>query len=164
MQKKLDRHTVLNHFLVQVEHFPHIKQVAFSGRGMAFSALLHGKPVRGIVLARSSEYWACRLHLQRTTPDLIVCYQHDSVVPVHVLALEDGRAYSPEDLPGKYATLDAVKAERSRHAAKVFLGALLCGKKAAHDLLLAMPESTRRRYELRMHTYQRRTRGRPITS
>jgi len=113
-------------------------------------------------LTRSSEYWSYRLHLQRTTPGLIVCYRHESVVPVHMLALEDGRDYDPEDLPGKYATLEAVKAEHSRYAAKLFLGALLCGKKTAHDLLLKMPESTRRRYEYRMHTYQRRARGRPL--
>jgi len=118
--------------------------------------------MRGVALVRSSDYWEYRLHLQRGAIDLVVCYRHDSVVPVHVLALEDGRAYEPEDLPGKYTTLDAVKAEHSRYAAKVLVGALLCGKKAAHDLLLAMPESTRRKYEAKMHHYQRRQRGRPL--
>ncbi|HVB20388.1 MAG TPA: hypothetical protein VNG51_00395 [Ktedonobacteraceae bacterium] len=164
MQKTLARDTVLNHFISQLPHFRHIKKVELGEHGNAFSALLNGKrqPVQGVVLVRSSDYWEYRLHMQRSSVGLVVCYRHDSVVPVHVLALEDGRDYECEDLPGKYASLDVVRAERSRHAAKVFLGALLCGKKAAHDLLLNMDESTRRKYEARMHRYQRRQPGRPL--
>jgi hypothetical protein len=169
MQKTLDRETVLKHFLVQLAHFAVVKQVALTGHGTAFSALLNGKPVHGVTLVRSSDFWKYRLHLrskQQSPVGLVVCYRHDSVVPVHVLALEDGRDYEPEDLPGKYSSLDAVIAEHSRHAAKVMLGALLCGLKSAHDALgdEDMPESTRRKYEAKMHMYQRRRQGRPLAS
>jgi hypothetical protein len=165
MQRTLERDTVFKSFWTQLSHFPHVRQIALSGHGLAFSALLNGNTVRGVALVRSSDYWEYRLHLRRQSPiGLVVCYRHDSVVPVHVLALEDGRDYEPEDLPGKYSSLDAVIAERSRYAAKVFLGALMCGKKAAHDQLLAMHESTRRKYEAKMHHYQRRERGRPLAS
>lgn len=165
MQKTLARDLVLHHFFVQQPHFEHIKQVALTGRGLAFSALLNNKPVRGVALVQSSDFWKYRLHLstkRQPTPGLLVCYRHDSVVPVYVQALEDGRLYDPEDLPGKYTTIDEVAAQHSASAAKVLLGALLCGKKAAHDILLAMPGSTRRKYEAKMHHYQRRGRGRPI--
>ncbi len=162
MQKKLDRQTVFKHFIVQLVHFRHLKEVVLTGHGYAFSALLNSKTVQGVVLVQSSDFWEYRLHLEQSALELVVCYRHDSVVPVHVLALEDGRDYAPEDLPGKYTTLDVVKAEHSRHAAKVLVGALLCGKKAAHDLLLGMPTSTRRKYEAKMHAYQRRQAGRPL--
>lgn len=164
MQRTLDRLTILNHFLVQREHFPHISQVSLAGHGLAFSCLLRARPVQAVALVRSSDYWEYRLHLIASTLGLVVCYRHDSVVPCHVLALEDGREYEPENLPGKYTSLAEVRKERSRHAAKVFLGALLCGVKAAHDLLLEMPESTRRKYEARMHNYQRRRQGRPLAT
>jgi hypothetical protein len=172
MKRTLDRLTTFNHFLVQREHFPHISQVSLASQGMAFSCLLHSRPVQAVALVRSSDYWESRLHLpestgrkQRAPIGLVVCFRHDSVVPCHVLSLEDGREYQPEDLPGKYPNLQAVRNEHSRYAAKVFLGALLCGVKAAHDILMdkdTMPESTRRRYEAKMHMYQRRRQGRPL--
>ncbi len=167
MQRTLDRLTILNHFLVQRDHFPHITQVSLAGQGLAFSCLLNMRPVQGVVLVKSGDYWEYRLHLHKAPIGLIVCYRHDSVIPCHVLALEDGREYDPESLPGKYPNLEAVHKEHSRYAAKVFLGALLCGVKAAHDILLdkdATAESTRRKYEAKMHGYQRRGRGRPLAS
>src|SRR2546428_6037797 len=85
MQRTLDRLTILNHFLVQREHFPHISQVKLSGHGLAFSCLLHTRPVQAVALVRSSDYWEYRLHLQAAL-GLVVCYRHDSVVPCHVLA------------------------------------------------------------------------------
>jgi hypothetical protein len=171
MKRTLDRLTILNHFLVQREHFPHISQVSIASQGMAFSCLLNSRPMQAIALVRSSDYWESRLHLKKrsqkvfTPIGLIVRFRHDSVVPCHVLSLEDGREYQPEDLPGKYESLQVVRNEHSRYAAKVFLGALLCGVKSAHDILAdkdTMPESTRRKYEARMHMYQRRRQGRPL--
>jgi hypothetical protein len=170
MQKTLSRDTVYLHFLVQAAHYRAIKDIQPTGRGYAFSALLNGKPVVGVVLVRSSDFWEYRLHLEdkgnkrqhRPPVGLVVCYRHDSVLPVHVFALEDGRDYDREDLPAKYADFAKVRAEHSRHSAKVFLGGLLCGNKSAHDLLQDMDESTRRKYEARMHSYQRRPPGRPL--
>ena len=164
MKRTLERETVFTHFLTQLSHFSHIKEVKMSGHGLAFSCLLNGKSVRAVALVKSSDYWEYRLHLQRPSTTLVVCYRHDSVVPTHVLALEDGRDYEPEDLPGKYASIADVAASLSRHNARIFFGALMCGKKAAHDLLQDMKESTRRKYEAKMHKYQRRQRGRPLAS
>ena len=162
MQKDLQRDTVFQHFLLQQVHFASIQQVKPLPRGFSFTCTFQGKQVHGVVLVQSSDYWQYRLHLARTPIGLVVCHRHDSLLPVNVLSLEDGREYAPEDLPKKYETLDAVKTEHSRHAAKVLIGALLCGVAAAHDMLLAMPESTRRKYEAKMHRYQRRMRGRPV--
>ena len=162
MQKTLSRDTVYLHFLVQAAHYRAIKDIQPTGHGYAFAALLNGKPTNGVVLVRSSDFWEYRLHMHKTPPGLVVCYRHDSVLPVHVFALEDGRDYDREDLPGKYPDLAKVRAEHSRHSAKVLLGALLCGNKGAHDLLQGMDESTRRKYEARMHRYQRRPPGRPL--
>lgn len=164
MDRSLTRETVLHHFLLQQSHFSSVASVRFATRGLALALDYQGRHLRAVVLVKSSDYWEYRLHLASNRPGLIVCHRHDSLVPLPVLSLEDGREYQAEDLPKKYEQLAQARDEHSRHAAKVLLGALLCGVKEAHDLLLAMPESTRRKYELKMHTYQRRQRGRPLAS
>ena len=164
MDRRLTRETVLHHFLLQQSHFSSVASVRFSARGTALIVEYQGKQIPAIVLVRSSDYWEHRLHLTPNLCGLLIVHRHDSLVPLPVLSLEDGHEYAAEDLPKKYEKLSAARDEHSRHAAKVMLGALLCGVKEAHDLLLSMPESTRRKYELKMHTYQRRQRGRPLAS
>ncbi len=164
MDRRLTRETVLHHFLLQQSHFSSVASVRFASRGFALALSYQGRQVRGVVLVKSSDYWEYRLHLAHNAIGLIVVHRHDSLVPVDVLSLEDGREYAPEDLPQKYTSLSDVRNEHSRHAAKVLTGALLCGVKEAHDILASMPESTRRKYELKMSYYQRRQRGRPLAS
>lgn len=164
MQKTLDRATVYQHFLLQAVSYRAIKDIRPTGRGYAFSALLHGKRLNGVVLVKSSDFWERRIHLSAgyASLGLVACFKHDTVLPVAVFSLEDGHNYAPKELPNKYTDMTAVRAERSRHAALVFLGALLCGVGSAHKILKGMEESTRRKYEARMHSYQRRQAGRPL--
>lgn len=164
MQQSLHRLTVYRDFLLQWSHFANVRDVRPAARGLSFTATYQGRKVAGVVLVQSSDYWHYRLHLACNPIGLIVVHRHDSLVPIDVLSLEDGREYAPEDLPQKYTSLSDVRNEHSRHAAKVLTGALLCGVKEAHDILASMPESTRRKYEMKMSHYQRRQRGRPLAS
>lgn len=162
MQRDLDRETVMCHFLLQRGHFASIRDVVPAKSRLGFTATYNGKKVTGVVLVQSSDYWQQRLHMSRSPVSLVVCHRHDTIVPVDVLSLEEGREYPPESLPKKYESLEAVRKEGTRYSAKVLLGALLCGVKGAHDMLQAMPESTRRKYEAQMHKLQRREKGRPL--
>src|SRR5947208_14052477 len=105
MQRGLDRETVFHHFLLQQAHFGSIRDVMPARNGLGFTATYNGRRVTGVVLVLSSDYWNYRLHMARTQIALVVCMRHDSLLPVDVLSLEDGREYAPEDLPKRYETL-----------------------------------------------------------
>ncbi len=47
-----------------------------------------GQPYRALVLARSRDFWLQRIHLHRTRPTLVICYQHDTCLPCAALALD----------------------------------------------------------------------------
>src|SRR5579863_3682362 len=65
-----------------------------TGGAYAFSLVLRGRAYRSLFLVRSSDYWEKRVHktVEKTgqAPDLLICWEHDSCLPVDVLALRTG--------------------------------------------------------------------------
>lgn len=113
---------------------------------------------RSLVLARSSDYWQQRIHLQRKRPELVICSEHDTCLPCAVLALDEGYQYQPYDLPHWYSP----EKRGSARGSTVLLGQLLSGSEAGFQHLETLPRSTRYRYLARMsHLIQNRV-GRPL--
>ena len=163
MRRDTSREDIYRAFLTQASHFADVRDV--NGLPHALVELRYqGRPVLAVCLVHSSDYWYHRLHLSGQPVGLLIVGRHDTIVPVAVLSLEDGREYAPEDMPARYALNGGSLADlrRSHATAPLILGALLCGIAQAHALLPTLPDSTRRAYEKKMQAYQRRRRGRPL--
>jgi hypothetical protein len=167
VKKSLDRATVLSDFALQWSRLGQFSHVQLAPRGSGFSANYAGQAARGIVLVRSSDFWEYRLHLARTPLDLVVCYRHDTLLPVTVVELETGKHYRPHDYPHQFTSFEQAYQSRSRVGRLIIVGGLLCGVQRAYDLLDALrqagKESTRRTYENSAHAYQKRRRGRQLS-
>ncbi len=165
VNKTLDRKTVFSDFALQWHRLGSFSDVRFYPRGTGFLATYAGQQtVRGMVLVRSSEFWHYRLHLARFPLDLIVCYRHDTVLPVTVVEIETGKHYTPHEYPHQFTSYEDAYKARSQTGRLTIVGGLLCGVQRAYDLVATLPESTRRKYENSAHAFQKRRRGRQLTS
>ena len=169
MQKSLTRSTVAADFALQWKRIVGLAQVTFASRGSAFSCAYKGSAARGIVLVRSSDFWEYRLHLaQAGAPSLVVCYRHDTCLPVPIIELESGHQYKMHEFPRQFNSFEDAYQSRTRAGRLVIVGGLLCGMQAAYDLLAQLrqddKESTARKYETNAHHYQKRRPGRQVAT
>ena len=163
MKKTLDRRTVLSDFALQWHRLGSFSAVQFAPHGTGFLATYAGQMARGMALVRSSDFWHYRLHLARFSLDLIVCYRHDTVLPVTVVEIETGKHYQPHEYPHQFTSFEDAYQARSQTGRLTIVGGLLCGVQRAYDLVAVLPESTRRKYENSAHAFQKRRRGRQLT-
>lgn len=126
--------------------------------GYTFRMMMNGIEEQALVLEKSSDYWQKRIHLQNHRHSLLVVWKHDSCVPLSVLALCNGRYYSP--LASKEVAV------RNRYTAQVLLGQLMCGIQSAYDRLeqADIHPSVKYRYLAKVHALSHRKRGRPLAS
>src|SRR5215813_14315467 len=68
-------------------------------RGRAYSVVMKGNTYNAVVLLNSFQYYELQYHIARKKPDLVICYKHDSVLPVPVLSIRAGNYAEPHDLP-----------------------------------------------------------------
>ena len=162
VKKSLDRMTVLTVFALQWHRLGSFSSVQLSPRGSSFVATYAGQLARGMALVRSSDFWQYRLHLARVPLDLVVCYRHDTVLPVTVVEIETGKHYTPHEYPHQFTSYEDAYKARSRAGRLTIVGGLICGVQRAYDLVAALPESTRRKYENSAHDFQKRRRGRQL--
>jgi len=137
-----------------------ISEIAHIG-GRAYSLIMAGRPYTAVILPTSFDFYQLRYHIAKRVPDLVICFQHDTVVPVMCLSLKAGRIAKPCDLP-----TGIIDVERQRHRSKigsqVLLGMYLCGVRSAQKLVNELPARSRRRYIERARELGKRTRGRPV--
>ena len=119
-----------------------------------------GQSYRALVLARSRDFWLQRIHLHRTRPSLVICYQHDTCLPCAALALDEGYLYEGCELPHWYAPPKRCTARGHM----VLLGQLLSGVDAGFQQLEQLPRSTRYRYLARMKQLMQNRAGRPLVA
>jgi len=119
-----------------------------------------GQSYRALVLARSRDFWLQRIHLHRTRPTLVICYQHDTCLPCAALALDEGYLYEGGELPHWYAPPKRFTARGHM----VLLGQLLSGVDAGFLQLETLPRSTRYRYLSRMKQLMHNRAGRPLVA
>jgi len=169
MQKSLTRSTVAADFALQWPRIVGLTSVMFASRGSAFTCGYRGSAARGIVLVRSSDFWEYRLHLARAgAPGIVVCYRHDTCLPVPVIELESGHQYRTHEYPRQFSSFEDAYTSRTRAGRLTIVGGLLCGMQAAYDLLAQLrqggKESSARKYENGAHEYQKRRPGRQVAT
>ena len=129
-------------------------------RGRLYSLVMHETSYVAVVLVHSFDYYALRYHLTPTPPTLILCYVHDTVVPIPVLSTKVGNFAKAYELPEEIEDVEAQR--KSRTGARVFIGMYISCMRRAQDLMKELPESTRYRYLQKVKWLSRRKRGRPV--
>lgn len=115
--------------------------------------------LRMVFLPSSREFWALPRFRAQTNASrdlLVICWQHNSCLPVPCLALNEGYCYDRYELPHGFS----LKAPFTKRSSSIFLGALLAGRQEAYEELARMPRATRARYMARVQEAVVR-RGRP---
>ena len=115
-----------------------------------------------VVLLSSFDYYSKRYHLGKIVPSFVICFEHNTVLPLPVLSLRAGNLAEPYELPLTVELADLAMKRRSKLAHKVLLGMALSGMKAAQVILRDLPETTRRRYTSELKSFGKRGRGKPV--
>src|SRR5436190_22462048 len=150
---------VLYLFLARVDNYG-VTNVAHI-RGRAYSVTMNGERYNAVVLSNSFAFYEKRYHLARSRPDLVICFQHDTALPVPVLSMKAGRLAQKYDLPGGITNVEKQR-HRSKVGSQVLLGMYLCGMREAQDLVNKFEHRTRKRYIQRAKDLGKRRRGRPV--
>jgi uncharacterized protein YqiB (DUF1249 family) len=131
--------------------------------GRAYSIIMVGKHYTAVVLPTSFDFYQLRYHLAMQVPTLIICFTHDTVVPVMCLSLKSGRIAMPYDLPAQITNVEAQR-HRSKMGSQVLLGMYLCGVRSAQEIVNKLPARSRRRYLERARALGKRLPGRPVNA
>ena len=129
-------------------------------RGRAYSLTMEGKHYNAVVLYKSFQYYEMRYHLAKEKPTFIVCYQHNTVVPIPVLSLKAGRLAEKYELPEEIE--DIIDQRRTKTGTRVLLGMYISGMRFAQDLVKDLPDTTKARYLQKAKELSHRKRGRPV--
>lgn len=133
--------------------------VPISGR--AYSVTMDGQHYNAVVLSNSFEFYERRYHLAKKIPNLVICFQHDTVLAVTCLYLKSGRIAEPFAIPDQITNVEAQR-HRSKVGSQVLLGMYLCGMRAAQALVSGFKPRTRSRYIERAQELSKRRPGRPV--
>jgi len=129
--------------------------------GRAYSLVMNGRTYTAVVLSDSFEFYERRYHIAPHVPDLIICFEHTTVVAVDCLSLKSGRIALPYDLPVQITNVVAQR-HKSKTGSQVLLGMYLCGMRSAQKIVNDLPPRTRRRYIERARLLGKRRPGRPV--
>lgn len=138
-----------------------ITDIQFIG-GRAYSIVMGGETHMAILVSNAFDYYAMRYHLCEEIPTLVVCYEHDAVVPIECLTLKSGHIGKPHDLPAQIKNVEAQR-HRSKPGSQILLTMYLCGMKEAMKIVDKLPPRSRRRYLQRARELGLRQPGRPVS-
>src|SRR5205807_9996189 len=102
---------VLRMFLARADNYA-VTSIKHS-RGRAYSVVMEGKTHNAVVLSHSFDYYALQYHIARQRPDLVICYVHDTVVPIPVLSMRVGNLAEAYDLPEDIEDVEAQRCSRT---------------------------------------------------
>ncbi len=128
--------------------------------GDMYSLVMQGKLYKAVVLLKSFDYYVKRYHLAKEVPTLVLCFQHNTALPVHSLALKDGVLAEPYELPSEITDIEVQRISKLGH--KVLLGMYLSGMRIAQDIVKNLPITTRKRYIAEAEKFGKRKRGKPV--
>jgi len=114
-----------------------------------------------VVLPSSFDFYQKRYHLAKQRSNLVICFQHNTVLPVPVLSMKAGRLAQKYDLPTGITNVEQQR-HRSKIGSQVLLGMYLCGMREAQELVDKFEPRTRKRYLQRAKDLGKRRRGRPV--
>jgi hypothetical protein len=129
-------------------------------RGRAYALTIAGSQYNAVVLFTSFEYYELRYHLAKVKPTFVICYQHNTVLPIPVLSLKAGRLGLAYDLPDDIRDVEAQRF--SKTGCRVLLGMYISGVKYAQELVKKLSPTTKSRYLQRAKDLSCRKRGRPV--
>ncbi len=132
--------------------------------GRAYAIVMQGQRYTAVVLSTSFQYYELRYHIAKHLPDLVICFSHDTVLPIPVLSMKASRLAKPRELPTGITNMEKQR-HRSKIGSQCLLGAYLCGLKSAQDIIhhKDFPPRSRRRYIERARELGRRRPGRPVS-
>ncbi len=149
---------VLRMFLARRENYA-VSHVTYL-QGRVYSVTMQGVNYRAVVLCSSFEFFEKRYHIAQEVPNLIICFEHTTVVPVKVLSLRLGNLAQPYELPE--AIYDLEQQRKRKLGSQVLLGMYISGIKRAQTLVNALPPTTRKRYLDKVEALGKRKRGKPV--
>ena len=131
--------------------------------GRSYSLVMSGHRYTAIIVTNSFDFYQLRYHLGKQVPTLVICFTHDTVLPVMCLSLKAGRIAMPHDLPAHITNVEQQR-HRSKTGSQVLLGMYLCGMKQAMAIIhhKDFPPRTRRRYIERARELGKRRSCRPV--
>lgn len=133
-----------------ITHIEHI-------RGRIYTVTMAGQQYRAVMLVNSYSYYEDRYHLPKNKPDLVICYEHDTVLPIPALSMRFGNLAKPFEKPEGID--DIVTQRHTKVGSKVFVGMYITGFKIAQKMMKDFPPSTRTRYKQRIEALNRRKQG-----
>jgi hypothetical protein len=129
-------------------------------RGRLYAVTMNEESYTAVVLPHSFAYYEKRYHISRTRPTLIVCYVHDTVVPIPVLSMRAGNFAKAYELPTE---IEDIETQRwSKTGTQVLLGMYISGVRLAQTIVKELPVSTLNRYLQKIKALGRRKKGRPV--
>lgn len=149
---------VLRLFLGRRENYE-VKGVTHS-KGRIYDVAMGDKHYKAVVLVSSFEYYSRRYHIIRSSPDLVVCFTHNTVLPVACLSLAKGNFAQPYDLPEAITNIEQQR--KGQTGSRVLLGMYISGMRLAQEMVDALPPTSKRRYIQKARDLSRRRRGRPV--
>src|SRR5690349_12416944 len=96
---------VLRMFLARAENYE-VKSIKHT-RGRAYLVEMKGKIHNAVVLLNSFQYYELQYHIAKVKPDLVICYRHDSVLPIPVLSIRVGNYAAAYELPEDIEDVEA---------------------------------------------------------
>jgi hypothetical protein len=129
--------------------------------GRSYTIVMNGRRYNAVVLPNSFAFYEKRYHIAKVIPTLVICFTHDTALPVPVLSMKAGKIALPYDLPSGITDVEAQR-HRSKTGSQVLLGMYLCGMKEAQMIVNELPTTSRKRYIERARQLGKRKRGRPV--
>jgi hypothetical protein len=145
-------------------------------KGQRYRVVWKGQEYDAVCLLRSFDFYEKRYHLCLDKPDLIICFKHDTWLPIPCMALALGNiAIAPEDYPEGItdSNLETLRHNKSSVAGQVLIGLYLNGTQRGQNMMKALRKSnnkkrpnavssTYRRYLARIEQLGKRKRGKPV--
>jgi len=129
--------------------------------GKVYSLIMAGKTYTAIIVTNSFDFYQLRYHIAKQVPTMVICFTHDTVVPITCLSLKAGRIAMPYELPAQITNVIAQR-HRSKIGSQVLLGMYLCGMREAQKLVNSFKPTTRKRYLQRARELSKRRPGHPV--
>jgi hypothetical protein len=131
--------------------------------GRAYHLIMRRTAYTAIIVTNSFDFYRLRYHILKRPPDLVICFTHDTVIPVTCLSLKSSRIALPYELPAHIKDVEKQR-HHSKVGSQVLLGMYLCGMKDAQKIIhhKDFPARTRRRYLQRARELGKRQPGRPV--
>jgi hypothetical protein len=127
-------------------------------RGRLYAIVMNDQYYNAVVLVNSYAYYEDRYHIaSKNKPTLVICYEHDTVLPIPALSMRYGNYAKPYDLPEGID--DIVTQRHTRLGSKVFVGMYIVGIRLAQSMMKDFPKATRSRYKHRIEALNRRKQG-----